>query len=494
MIIVLCITLYTTRVVLKMLGVVDYGVYNVVCGFVSMFAFLRTSMSNGIQRFYNYELGRNGEEGANKVYCTSFVIQLILALIIVIFTESLGIWYLHNKMVIPEGRMVAAEWIFQFSILSFLFIVIQAPYTAAVMAHERMDFYAIINVFDAFLKLGIVFILPYLNADQLIIYGFLMACISVINFLLYYIYCRRNFKEIRLHRFFNKQQFYAMLSFSGWNLFGSFSGIMKSQGINLILNFFFGPVVNAARGVATQVNGGLESFISNITTPVRPQVIKSYAQGNITRTINLSYSISKLSCYFYYMIALPVILEINYILHLWLGKNVPEHTASFIIIVIMIALIGYLNSAVSGIVHASGRMMVYQLSTGIIGITSVPVAYYVLKMGAEPEWALIVLLISKAIAQYASLIILKRIIKISLISYTKEVLFPLVVVIISTFIFPTIVHFSLDEGFMRLFAVVMVDIIVICLSSYFWGLNDSEKALFKEMITNIHNKFKIKLK
>ena len=215
MVIVLVISLYTTRIVLKVLGVEDYGVYNVVCGFVSMFAFLNTSMSNGIQRFFNYEYGKNGEEGANRVYCTAVIIQAILALIIVILTESFGLWYLHNKMVIPDDRMFAAEWIFQLSILSFIFIIMQAPYTAAVMAHERMDFYAVINVFDAILKLGIVFLLPYVSIDVLIMYGILMTGISVVNFILYYIYCKKQFSEIKFRRTKGNSLFKSMLGFSG---------------------------------------------------------------------------------------------------------------------------------------------------------------------------------------------------------------------------------------------------------------------------------------
>ena len=369
MVIVLAISLYTTRAILKILGVEDYGVYSVVCGFATMFSFLNTSLSNGIQRFFNYEFGKNGEEGANKVYCTAVNIQIILAIIILILTESVGLWYLHHKMVIPEGRELAAEWIFQFSIISFLFVIMQAPYTAAVTAHERMDFYAIVSVLDVFLKLGIVLALPLFSSDKLILFGLLFALISVVNFCIYYFYCKKRFKEIKYHRIFDKELFKSMLGFSGWNIFGSLSGVMKETGINLVINFFFGPVVNAARGVANQVNGALQSFVTNITMPVRPQVIQSYAQGNMDRTMHLTYSISKLSCCFLLMMAIPLSFEIDYVLHLWLGDKVPEHAGVFTIFIFMSSIVNNLNSAISGVVHATGIMKDYQLWGSLISIT-----------------------------------------------------------------------------------------------------------------------------
>lgn len=482
MVFVLGLTLYTTRVVLSILGVEDYGVYNVVCGFVSMFAFLNTSMSNGIQRFFNFELGKNGEEGANKVYITALLIQLILAIVIIALTESFGMWYLHNKMVIPSDRLFAAEWIFQFSILSFLFLIMQAPFNAAVMAHERMDFYAIVSVLDALLKLAIVYAIPFFPGDKLIVYGILFAFISVLNFFLYYIYCYRNFSEIRIHRFFDKSLFKSMLGFSGWNIFGSLSGVMKEQGINLVLNLFFGPVVNAARGVAHQVNGGLQSFVSNLTIPVRPQVVQSYAQGQTDRTMRLTYSISKLSCCCLFIVALPILVEIDYVLKIWLGNNIPEHTPVFILIVVLTSFLSNLNSAVSGVVHASGKMKWYQVIGGSLGILSVPVAYIVLHFGGTPESALWVVFGMMTIIQVASLLILKSIIEYSLIDYFKRVIIPIVAVISTSFWVPLIPHVIMSEGIVRFMIVCMVSITFIAVDIFFIGLNKSERNLVQQLV------------
>ena len=344
MVIVLMITLYTSRVILKALGVEDYGIYNVVAGFVTMFGFFNASLSNGIQRFFNYELGKNGADGAHKVYNMALLIQIILALFVILPTEIFGTWYLHNKMVIPAERMFAAEWVFQLALLTFLLHILQVPYTAAVMAHERMDFYAVVSVLNAITTLGCAFIIPIYGGDRLIFYAILITLIALFTLLIYILYTHRNFREIRIECTFHKSTFKEILSFSGWNVFGTLGHMLKDQGVNIILNFFFGPIVNAARGIANQVNGGLQSFVTNLTIPVRPQVVQSYSQGNISRSLNLTYTISKLSCYVLLMVSLPILLEIDYVLALWLGDNVPQYTAVFIVIIVLNSFLLNLNA------------------------------------------------------------------------------------------------------------------------------------------------------
>ena len=332
---VLFVSLYTSRVILKVLGVEDFGVYNVVGGFVSMFAFLNTSMINGIQRFYNYELGKNGEEGLTNVYNTSLIIQAILAFVVLILTETFGLWYINDVMVIPEERLVAARFIFHFSVLSLVLVIMQIPYSSAIIAHEHMGFYAFISVLDTILKLAIAIAIPFFDADKLIIYGFLILLISVVNWLLYYGYAKLKFREIKLRKGFNASQFREMLSFSGWNLFGSFSGVMKEQGINMILNLFYGPVVNAARGIAYQVNGAMQGFVGNINTASRPQLTQSYASGDNFRAIQLMYSMSKIGLLVLALFAIPIILETDYILKIWLDTEIPAHTNSFVQLVLI---------------------------------------------------------------------------------------------------------------------------------------------------------------
>ncbi len=492
MVIVLLISLYTTRVILKVLGVEDYGIYNVVCGFVSLFAMLNTSMSNGIQRFYNFEYGKNGEEGANRVYCLSFYIQIIICIIVVTLVESIGLWYLHSKMVIPADRMFAAECIFHFSVLSFVFVILQAPYNAAIMAHERLDYFAFLGIVDAILKLGIVFLIPYLTVDQLILYGIFTTCISIFNFTLSFLYCKKNFKEIHLQHIFDKQMFRSMLAFSGWNLFGSFSGMMQEQGINLVINFYFGPIVNAARGVANQINSGIESFVANVTVPVRPQIVQSYARGDLVRMMQLMFSISKLSCCFLLMMAIPVSLEINNVLQIWLGDNIPSYAAPFTIIILYSSLISNLNSATSNVVHATGKMKHYQFWGTIIKISCVPLAFLILKLHPNPNWALIVMMVCRLLGHIVGLFIVKRLVDLSIHDYCIKVILPICIVFAISFPISCLPHSFITNDIIRLLCVIGISIISVILSTFFIALNNGEKHLVLNMANTLLVKFKLK--
>ena len=485
MVFVLFLSLYTTRITLDVLGIDDFGIYNVVGGFVSMFVFLNTSMSNGIQRFFNFELGRNGIKGAQKVYITSLIIQLILLFVLILLTETFGLWYLYNKMVIPQERFWAALWVFQLSVLSFVFVIMQVPYNAAIMAHEKMNFYAFIGVLDAILKLAIVFLIPYANSDALILYAALLAAISLLNFLLVFFYSRKHFEEIRILPLFDKLLFKSMLSFSGWNIFGTFSNMMREQGLNVILNLFFGPIVNAARGVSYQVTGGLQAFVVNVSTAIRPQIVQSYAIGNYTRTINLMYSLSKASICFLYIVAYPIMLEIDYVLKLWLGANVPDFAADFILIVICITFLNNLNSAVSAVVHASGIMRNYQIVGSLINLVSIPVAYYALSLGHHPTSVFWISFVFTLFMQMASLFILKGIIKFSFLSYAKRVLFPFALLILASFSLPLIPFFLLPCGFMRFLIVSAIAVLGSSAVFYFISLNHSEKLIVNSFVAKI---------
>lgn len=487
MVFVLLISLYTTRVVLKVLGVEDYGVYNVVCGFVMLFSFLNTSMSNGIQRFFNYEYGKNGPEGANRVYVTALLIQLLLGVLIVVLTESFGLWYLHNKMVIPVERMYAAEWIFQFSIASFLIIIMQVPYTAAVMAHEKMDYYAFVSILDAVLRLIIVLVLPYIKADRLIMYGFALLMMRGLEFLLYFIYCKKKFVEIHIPKITtgtNKQLFRSMLGFSGWNLFGSFSNMMRDQGINLIMNLFFGPIVNAARGVAMQVNSGVTGLVSSILTPVRPQVVQSYARGEMDRVMHLTYTISKFSLFFLLMLSLPLCVEIDFILSIWLGENIPQHTQAFIIIILLTSAILIPMSSQAALVHASGKMRNYQVIGSTVKILSVPISYFMLKAGYAPEWALWMVLLFDLIGLIVGMFIIRTLMPFHIWDYTKKVFLPVIPIAILSFAPCWLLHINMSNGIIRFIIVLMVSTIVSGCLIYLTGMTKEEKILIRQLLNN----------
>ena len=486
MVFVMCISLYTSRVILQTLGVEDYGVYNVVCGFVSMFTFLNTSMSNGIQRFFNFELGKNGSDGANRVYVTSLLIQLLLGVVIIILVESFGLWYLHSKMVIPESRMDAAEWIFQLSMVGFLLVIFQVPYTAAVMAHEKMDFYAIVSILDAILKLILVILLPYVGYDKLITYGVFTLLLHLFDFLCYFIYCKKKFVEITLYhreeKKINKSLFGSMLGFSGWNIFGSFSNMMRDQGVNLIMNLFYGPVVNAARGVAMQVNSAITNLVSSILTPVRPQVIQSYARNELDRSMRLTFSISKFSLCFLMLLALPICIKIDYILHLWLGEVVPEHSQMFCIIILATSAILIPMGALATLVHASGKMVKYQLIGSAVKILSVPIAYFMMKAGYSPEWALIAVLVFDGIGFVVGMLIIKTLMPFSIRNYMVSVILPLLPVFLLSLLVDISFSRFISNDLIGLLLILIVGTIVSLLLFYFMAVSRDEKNLLNGMV------------
>lgn len=489
MVFVLCLTLYTTRVVLAVLGVEDYGVYNVVCGFVSMFTFLNTSISNGIQRFYNFELSIHGIVGARQVFCSAIILQVALSLIILILAESIGLWYIQKFMVIPIPRLSAANIIYQTSIISFLLIFLQAPLVAAIFAHEDMDFYAIVTTLDAILKFIIALVIKSIPMDKLIMYGSLLMGVSLIDFLLYFIFCKVKYQdEIKWKYTKDYGLITSMLNFSGWNIFGSLSGVLKEQGINMILNLFGGPVINTARGISAQINAGIQGFVGNIVTPIRPQLIQAYSKKDYKRTIHLSYVISKYSCILLYLMALPISYEIDFILDKWLGGNVPPYTAAFVIIIFVISLFNNLNAATSAVVHATGKMRTYQLVTSFITILSLPMAYFALKLGYSYTTALWIVALMVAITQYAALRILKRLITFSLTEYLKRVIIPIVLTITLTIWIPYISKVFLPVGWERLFITTIISTIAIICTFLIIGITNTERQFIIALIKKTINR------
>ena len=482
MVLVLLVSLYTTRVVLNALGVVDYGINNVVAGFVSMFAFLNTSMSNGIQRFYNYKLGSEGKESLTKVYNMAMLIQLIIAVIILVLLETVGLWYLNEKMVIPEDRMATAQWIYQFSVVSLLFVVMQIPYSAAIMAHERMDYYAYVSIIDVALKLGFALWLPHVSADKLMIYGLYSLAITALNFFLYFVYAKRKFKEIKLQLGFHKALFKDMLSFSGWNIFGTFAYMLKNQGLNLLLNAFFGPVVNAARGVSTMIGSAIQGFQSNIVISFRPQTVQSYAEGNVSRVKSLMFSLSKISYIMLFMLSMPVVIELDYILRLWLGDVVPDYTVSFTVLMLVIMILSSLNTPLSQVVHATGKMKNYQVGTSIVICAILPVAWIALKMGGDPNMVYLVSLVMTVINQVVCMILLKKIFPYSILEYVKEVILPCSIVTIVATILPVLIYFFMPSSFWRMIIIALVGVGDTALISYYMVLNKYEKNMVNEFI------------
>lgn len=482
MIFVLLVSLYSTRAILNVLGVVDYGIYNVVAGFVSMFAFLNSSMTNTVQRFFNYEIGFSDKGNLNKVYVTSIQIQAILGVLTVVLLEVVGMWYIKTKMVIPVERLTAAIYVFQLSVFSLFLLILQIPFAAAVIAHEKMGFYAVVSMTDAVLKLIIAIVLPFISYDRLIYYGVLMSLISLIDILLYYFYAKRSFREIAYKHLYYKDLFKRMITFSGWNVLDSFAYTMQGQGLNMLMNAFYGPVVNAARGVAYQIQAALSGFTENIAVAFKPQLIESYAKDDHERTKSLMFSMSKLGYIMVYVLSLPISLEVEYILNIWLGGTVPNYTAIFTILVLLNMALGSLNIPISQTVQATGHIQRYQTIRSLIVTSALPLSWLALICGAPAYIIFVILILVNMINQPVSMYLLRKVFKYSYRDYFSRVILPCFLFSVVAPIIPIMIHLIMKESFGRLLLVCIVSVIISLIFVYSIIMTKSEKMFIKVII------------
>ena len=360
MILLMIISLYTTRIILSVLGIVDYGVYNVVGGLVAMFAIVSRSLSTACSRFLNVEMGRGTKNRLNIVFSTTLTVQIILALVVVVLVEIIGLWFLNNKLTIPDDRMEAANWVFQFSVLTFCLNLVSIPYNALIIAHEKMKAFAYISIYEGFAKLVISFLITLSSYDKLVIYAILMFVVQLSIRLIYTVYCKRNFPESRYKFIFEKKLIKEIFVFSGWNFLGASAVVIKSQGANILINIFFGPSINAARSVSSQINQVLTNLVNSFMIAVKPQITKSYAAGDIDYMAKLVNYSARFSYFLVFLCAIPIVLNIDFILYLWL-KNVPTKTGILTILTIVLMLSELLSSPLITTQLASGKMRNYQL-------------------------------------------------------------------------------------------------------------------------------------
>ena len=483
MFIVLVVSLYTSREVLHVLGVEDYGIYNVVAGFVSLFGFLNTTLASSIQRYYNYEGTKNGSRGYNKVYSTSIQIQFLLSIIILLLLESFGVWYVNHVMKVPLGRLTAANWVFQCSILSMVFVLFQIPYSGLVMAMERMDFYAIVSIIDVFLRLAIIILLPHLDGDLLILYGVLSLAISVLNFGLYYGYIRFIFKDLSLKFVFYRDLFRDMVSFSVWNLVGTFSFMLKGQGLNVLLNAFWGPIVNAARGIAFQINSAIASFSGSISLSFRPQIVNSYANGEIQRTVKLMFSESKICFSLIATLIVPAILEIDLLLHLWLGNVIPENSQVFSVLVLIDLLICTLNTPCTQMVMATGYIKSFQIASSIVNLCLLPACFILLKIGLNPNSVFIATIVFSVVNQTVCLYFTNKQVGFGLRNYMKRVLTPCLLYIAFLPIVPLIISIKYPDSIGRFIVIIVLDIIISSVLFYRFVLDKEERVVLWRIVS-----------
>lgn len=475
---VMCVNLYTSRIILAALGVVDYGLYGIVGGVVTMFTMLNSSLGSSSSRFITAELGRGDLDGLKKVFSSSLMIHSIMALIILILCEGIGVWFLNTQMVIPAERLTAANWVFQLSVVTAMFSITQIPYNAAIIAHENMNVYAIVGLFDAFAKLGIAFLIVHNPIDRLIWYAFMLMTIQLIVMAFYRFYCVRHYAEAHFSIQKDKNTYKSMLSYSVFDFIGCMSVMAQGQALNLVLNVFCGPVVNAARAVAYQVQGATSQFAGNFMTAVTPQIIKMYQQGHVDEMLQLVRRSSIFSVVLLYMIFLPLCLEINYVLGLWLG-DYPAYTASFTVLVLINTLIDSFRRPRINCFHATGNIKRSNIITGGILCLALPIGYLLMYCGYSPNSVFIGIIATSCIADITNMNILKRYIPFNVIEFVCRVHLRCIAHIVITAILPMSIYYLMDEGFIRLTMVTIASIISSILSASMVAFEpDDRKKIF----------------
>lgn len=476
----MAINLYTSRVILNALGVVDYGLFNVVGGLVIIFSVLSKSLTNSISRYLTFELGKGETIRLKEMFSSALVIQFILCAIILVFAETIGLWFLNAKMTIPIGRASAVQWVYQMAILSFLIGLISVPFNAIIVAHERMSAFAYISVIDAFLKLIIAFLIYVSPMDKLVFYAFLILLETIFQNFIYWVYCKRNFIECSFRLKFNKGLVKEMANFAGWNFFGTLSSSLRLQGVDVVINIFFGPTVNAAKGIATSVNSAVNGFVTNMMMAVNPQIIKSYSSGDREYMMNLINQSARYSFYLLFILALPVILNTDYILHLWLGFT-PSYSVRFIQFVLLLTMLEALSNPLETGMMATGNIRNYQIIIGFLQILNLPLCYLMFKIGFGPEIVYIIACLITFVCLFVRWSMLKPYgFRVSI--YIKNVLSNILFVGLVALPIPFLSHLYFSENVVGLFANVFICVSVTCLSIVFVGCSiDERKFIFSRL-------------
>lgn len=475
------IGLYSSRLILLALGVEDFGIYRLVAGFVSMFAIVSASLTAASQRYITFELGKpKDQQRLKEVFSTTVVIHIGIALIVLVLGESIGAWFLNTYLNIDPGRMVAANWVFQCSLIAFTLNIVSVPYNALIIANERMTVFAVINIANSLLRLFIIFLLDWILFDSLITYAVLVLLVGLIIWFSYYIYYRHNLKNYAFIFTIDKVLIKSISSFAGWNFIGAGAGILSVQGANILINVFYGVTVNAAKGISNQVEHALVVFTDSFMTAMRPQITKSYASGDYNYFMTLIYKGARLSFYLTLLFALPVFLETNYILKIWL-KIVPDYTVIFVKLSLIYVLLESFSRTLVPAMLATGRIRNYQIIVGGLLLLNVPISYLFLAQGYQPQVVIVVAIVISFCMLVARLLLLKNMIKISILYFFNKVLMNSLIVLLLSAIAPFFVLFNMDEGFIRLVLVGLTSVISVALFVYFIGSSAGEKVFVKQV-------------
>lgn len=484
MLIMMFVTLYTSRIVLHMLGVEDYGIYNVVGGIVSMLGFLNSSMAIAVQRFLSYEMGK-GENGRIKyVFSIAMLAHIAIAIFVIIILETIGLWYLNNKMVIPIERLDAANWVLQCSIITTFFSIMQVPYNGIIIAKEDMGIYAYISIIEAALKLLIAYLLLIGDFDRLKLYAILMMIVTLITLTINRVYCIRKYPEARFKFTKDSKLLKEIVSFAGWNMVGEVSWVLTGQGVNIILNYFFGPAVNAARGLAEQVNAAVMRFISNFQTALNPQLIKSFSAGQIEEMKKLLFTGSRLSYFILFFLALPILMEMDFILGLWL-KEVPMYTTIFCQLIIICSLVACISNLLAQVARAYGEIRKYQFVVSLFLMLNFPLSFVILKLGASPEMTIVINISIQATLLFVRLYLIRQMIPLSIREFCGSVVEPIILVSFIAAIAPYLWKWITHPSILNSISTILIALVSAGVTILFIGLTNGERNNVFKLIKRI---------
>lgn len=487
MLIILIISLYTSRVILSVLGADDFGIYNLVGGVVVLFSFLSNAMTSSTQRFLNYNIGLNDERKTNKVFNTALVTHFTVFIIVLILAETVGLWFIKTQLNIPADRTAAMLWVYQMSLFTTLINIMVIPYRASIIAAEKMSVYAYISILEVCLKLIIVLILPYFAADKLISYVILLSLVSVLNFIIYEEVCRRKLSFTRFYLQWDTAQYKEQISFSGWYLFGGIAMVGSKQGTNILINIFFNVAVNASVGIANQVKNAIYGFITSFQTAFNPPIVKLYAAGEFDELNKLIYRSSRFSYFLLFVLSFPIILFCKEILSIWL-IDVPEYAVIFTQLVMIESFTEALSSPLWTAIGATGKVQKYQLFVSIIILLSLPLIYISFRLGSDPVIAFLINLIISITALLYRLLYIRKYVQYSFMDYCKQVILPCLKITLLSIPIPLILKYYFCESTISALLILMSAVLISLIAIFWVGLNKNEQSFITSSIIKLFRK------
>lgn len=483
MFIMLAIGLFTSRIILDALGEQDYGIYNIIGGFVVLFSFLNQALTAATQRFLNYNLGKGNLDKVRNIFCMSMNSYIMLSVVFFVVAETFGLWFVNTQLNLPKDRMDAVNWVYQFTIITFIINIIRIPYNASIIAYERMDFFAYISLLEIVLKLVVVYLLFFDGIDRLIVYSLLYTLIPLFMNIAYKVYCSYKFTTTRYRIMWDSEVFHSLFSFSGWSLFGSVANMLAQQGLNILINIFFGVTVNSAVGIANNVASHVMQFVQNFQTAFQPQIIKTYAANQISELLCLIYRSSKFSFFMMYILSLPIILNTQTILGLWLVK-VPEYSAVFCQLILGFMLIEAITAPLWMVVQATGKIKRYQIWMASCIFLNFPLTYIVFKCGMPVYTAWVIRIFVNILTFTVRCIYMRKYLEFPVVSFIKKVIIPILSVIVISAPVPILISVVMGSDIASFVIVLIVAIVISGITIYKVGLSFDERSFIKNILYN----------